>query len=283
VSSFATQANRVGSALAENGHRLQQASACRWTFALLNGARHAVHARIDDGWLWLRTDRREPIAVDRLCETLAKNHALSGAAKLVARLDHDLELRAELPLDDDIDLGARVRQAIAGFQSHWESPATPAVPGGEVAPADWKRCCEESGWPCTERTSGRLTVALETTPVLHATIDPAGPGGDVFIDLEDFGAAPATCRAAAAGMLLEVNRLVRMARATFVERNGATHARFEVRFPDFPNPAELDAAFGSLSTACAFVTHELRALLNEDIARTFLAVRGWTAETNNPA
>ncbi len=139
-----------------------------------------------------------------------------------------------------------------------------------------KRQCEQSRWPTVARTSGRLTVALEVTPVVHAVIAPADSGVRVFADLLDSDAATGTSREAIAMLLRDTTAVVHR-----VQVATGTYFGFEVNFPALPSPEELDDAFCCLSVACQLAGTELPALLDERAAQDFLLVRGSPADVSN--
>jgi hypothetical protein len=140
-----------------------------------------------------------------------------------------------------------------------------------------KRQCEDSGWPCVARTSGRLTVALEATPAIQAVVSLSGSGVRVIANLLECDPTALPCREAIARLLRDAGTVVQRVRAVTEENFG-----FEVTFPALPSPEELDDAFCCLSVACGLVGAELAALLDERAAQDFLLVRGWAADVPTP-
>jgi hypothetical protein len=138
------------------------------------------------------------------------------------------------------------------------------------------RQCEQSGWPCVARTSGRMTVALEVTPVVQAVVALSGTGVRVFADLLESDAAAGTSREAIMTLLRDTVAAVRR-----VQVVAGKHLGFEVNFPALPSPEELDDAFCCLSVACRLASTELPALLDEQAAQDFLLVRGVPADVRN--
>ena len=141
-----------------------------------------------------------------------------------------------------------------------------------ITDAFLKRQCEESGWPCVARASGRLTVALEATPAAQAVVTPSGSGVRVvagLLESDAFVATGTACREAIEVLLRDASSMVQRIRAVTQENFG-----FEVNFPTLPSPEDLDEAFCSLSVACGLVGAELPALLDERAAQDFLLVRG---------
>jgi hypothetical protein len=140
-----------------------------------------------------------------------------------------------------------------------------------------KRQCEESGWPCVARSSGRLTVALEATPAVQAVVALSGSGVRVFASLLELDAGTAVCREAISMLLRKAGAVVHRVRAVTEQNFG-----FEVNFPSLPSPEELHDTFCCLSVACGLVGAELPALLDERAAQDFLLVRGWAADVSTP-
>lgn len=140
-----------------------------------------------------------------------------------------------------------------------------------------KRQCEESGWPCVARVSGRLTVALEVSPAVQAVITQSGSGVRVFAGLMDFDDGLAVCREAVELLFRDASNVVNRVRAVTEKNFG-----FEVNFPSLPSSGELDDAFCCLSVVCGLVGAELPALLDEQAAQDFLIVRGRTADISTP-
>jgi hypothetical protein len=257
-----------------------------WRFALANGRPFAMSARLGADWLVLQGAALERPAPADLWPLLRSGGRLAGPGKL-AIAGGRLQLAAELPVAEEIDLGTRVAEACADFrraaailEGHdggdegdgpgAPDPATEAAPASEPSPLP--RLLAEAGWSASERAAGRWAVDLDMPGSFHQALVAAGGGGSVLLtaDLAAAAMGPAGRRALAL-LLLEANGCVRLARAA---ATGAESARFEVRFASAPLPAELDRALASLSIACRHFAREARALASEEIALTYLALRG---------
>lgn len=262
--------------------QLDRKSATRWSWAMSNGASHQLELQLEDNWL-LFIERPDASSLPNSSETrwaaLRQNAASPTEIKIAATPTKRLTLRSELLLADEADVERRVRGVIEAFQMTWDD----RLPAMSEATGDWTfevgRRCEESGWPCVLRSTGRLTVALETAPVLQATLVPAGRGVRLSVEAADFSASPAICRSAAAVLALEISGRIRMVRATTDESR--MRIRFETLFAALPNADELAAGFSGLSAAVALAAEALGALHNENVARDYLAVRGWSAVIHN--
>ena len=162
-------------------------------------------------------------------------------------------------------------------QISWEEriPATPDAT--EVWATEVQRRCEESGWSCVRRHSGRLTVALETRPALHVTLTPAAYGLRLVLELADFSALPGICRAAADALIGDV-----VAHLPILEpltNDPKAKIGFQTTFTEMPESESLAASFAAQSTAASLSAEAIEALQNETLARDYLAIRGHSAES----
>jgi len=262
--------------------QLNRKSARRWSWTTNNGSRHELDLRLEENWLLL-TEPADggllPTASESIWSALTKNAASPTEVRTVLVPPKRLLLRSEILLTDEAVAEQRVRGVLDAFQMTW---------GGQVSvsqglPNDWvvelEQRCEESGWDCVRRSSGRLTAALDTTPPQHATVTSNGNGVQLFVDIADYSTAPAACRVAAAMLALESSGQMRMVRAAVDENQ--SRLRFETVFQVMPSAEELAAGFSVLSVAVALTAESLAALQNEDLARDYLTIRGWSAAIEN--
>jgi len=263
--------------------RVRKRTPILWTCAISNGASHRLDVQLDDGWLLFRErpdSNTHKIPARDLWSVLRQNATSPAETKFAITSAQRPVLRSELLLAEDVDVERRVRGVIAAFRSSWEGQP----PLATVVPVDWagevERQCEESGWTSVRRSSGRLTVTLETTPPFQATVNPFGSGVRLGAEVADFNASPAPCREAAAALSLELTGRIRMVRAATDESQ--TPIRFESSFSTLPEAAEFASAFSGLSIAVTCAAEALGALQDEDLARDYLAVRGWTADVPKP-
>jgi len=196
-----------------------------WKVEMANGS--AVHgtARLVDGWLALESAPRGAAGRDPW-ELLRWNATLPGGVKFALRRgDATPHVRAEVPLDADVDVALRVRQSCAGFSAASALlAAAPHVDGHEPFPAgdgdaiDLPRLCADAGWPFVARASGALAVTLETGLEFHqAVLTVDGSALRISVPLTTDGASrPAVCHTAVAALALRASAVVRVARAAAV-------------------------------------------------------------------
>jgi hypothetical protein len=255
---------------------------------LSNGTDLAARPRVDDGWLLLAASLgSERASATGAWDLLRWNGLLGGGARFAVRRDRpDMLVRADIPLDDPVDLPRRIREACAGFQAahsllahdaEEETASTVSVSGDGI---DLTELCRETGWSCVERDPGRLVVELDVPgDCYRAAVETRGTGVAVSVRVPetiDHALEPPApvCRRALGRLLVRVCGIVRMARAAAEVRHGIPRPRFEVVFESEPCAAELSHAFAALSVACRIAARETAVLwTDETIARAYLAQR----------
>jgi hypothetical protein len=244
----------IGEALAKCAHAVDQRGLGRWRFVLSNGTELAVRARAADGWLALDaplgggpSPELDPWAL------LRRNARLAGGTRFaLAGADRGLHLRADVPLDDEVDVRGRVLEACAGFKSAG-APQPDGIAG--VAPGDpgLADLCRETAWEIVERESGRIAVSLDVPGTYQQAMveSRGGAGVAVTAPVADEGTARPTsiCAQAVGVLLLRLCGAVRMVRAAGSIEDTEVEPRLEVVFPNRPEPRELGHAFGALSLA----------------------------------
>jgi hypothetical protein len=267
----------IAAALAAHASSVDELGAARWTAVLQNGTRLAATAAVDDGWLVLEAPaggelRDLHAAGDRLWTLLEAQGGLVGPARAVLRPGRDavrLGLRAEIALDDDVDVGLRVREACAAL--HHASAivrakaADAAVDAADPVPAttDLATLVRATGWPVVERSPERLAVELEVPGTFRQALVEARPDGRVCTSLplaadEEDVPPPAepVCRAALALLLLQGASVLRLVRAA----GDVAAARFEIVLGEAPAEVELRHALAALSTAARLTLREAAVL-----------------------
>lgn len=274
-------AQNIDRVLTGDLRRLERKTPTHWTGVVLNGGNHPLEVRYDGDWLLFS----EPAAAGgrtlsgrELEAALGRNATAPAGVRAVLTNAGDLMNCAELFVPDGLDLEVRVPALLTAFRQYWDG----VVSQPDEAPESWAvevgRCCEESGWPCTRRSSGRLTVALETTPPWQASVTPLERGVRLEVELASLDTLPATSRTAAAVLALESSGRLRMVRAACE----ANRIRFAVSFPYLPGPEELGVGLAGLSAVVRATNEVLEALQIETLAGDYLAVRGWTAQQSKP-
>jgi hypothetical protein len=257
-----------------------------WRFTLLNGAPHVVTAKTDGAWLLLEADcSGEAQRPEGFWDALVRNASFAGLAKLVLAHDGSPRLRAELPVQEGVELTARVRETCRGFETAWShkddhsSPA--ASPAVDAEPVDLNRLCSEAGWPFAERGSQKLAFELEVRGgFCQALLVSTERGVRISCEIATLDAIPAECRQAVGGLLLAASGLVRMGRGSVNANRTPPVAQFEVVFGTAPSPSEISSTLESLSVGCSLCGEEVKTLQVPAIAERYLALRGWGA---NPA
>jgi hypothetical protein len=287
AASRARQEVAVVAGLAKRAASVGRVAPGVWAFELANGTRFPASARIDDGWLLLDAPLHAAVPPSRWTELLEVNASLAGGARFILQAaEPKLRVRAEVPLDEAVDIGRRVVEACAGFEAaktRLERPDVAidvgmrdafAAAGGDVSVA---ALCRETGWRCHERAADQVAVDLEVPGAFPQALVEAGPDASVAAsmcvsgDAADDGALPRSslCRDALALLLLRVSGAVRMVRATVVADGRA--ARFEVAFASDPAVVELAHAFAALSVACRVAVREAAVVRrDEEVARAYL-------------
>ena len=279
----ANRMRAIGEGLAKRAITVTRTGYGSWSLDLANGTRFAATARHDDGWLLLDAPMHAPLPVSRGTELLAANASLAGGARFVlGSADSSLRVRAEVPLDDGIDLRRRVAEACAGFEAAKTILTVPHEGGGVAegpepggADIDVAALCRETGWASHGRATAVAVdldvpgafrqAAVEVRPDARVAVS-APVAGDPSVD-----GMPSTprCRDALTLLLLRASGSVRMVRATTTAAGGA--ARFEVVLAGEPAVAELAHAFAALSVACRVAGREAVVLGHDDgVARLYL-------------
>jgi hypothetical protein len=289
----------IAAALAKCAVAIDTVASERWAFTLSNGTEFDASARVDDGWLLLEAplDVEAEPAPSRVWELLQWNATLGGGVRFALGPDGGgSRARAELPLDEEVDLYRRVLETCAGLRTAnhlLERDAGQATldthEDDDLAPGRVLELCRETGWPVIEREPGLLAVDLDVPGTFsQATVEPrANQGVAVVVPVLPgtvrYAESPApVCRQAVGCLLLRVCGVVRMARAAAEMRDGTPHARFEVVFESQPCAAELTHAFAALSVACRLASREAAVLWSDEkIARAYVGQWNQEKEDNH--
>jgi len=269
-----------------------------------------VVERLDD-WLVLSADLPDAGRSWSPCCGLQRTTASSGPAKLViVPPARKIGLRADVPVEDGIDVVARSREARDGMMRlaaaadagaafdkaqaeetpaciKTSKPAGKGTDAGDEAPActnsnsaagnDLAALAAEAGWAFVQRASGRLAIDLGVPGQFHqAIVEPRNAGGcRARVELARLGDAADEARAAVAVLLLTVAHVVRFVRAGAEPLDGTTAVFVEVDIESAATATELHHGLSALSVACRIAGREVKALMDPDVARPYLAARGW--------
>jgi hypothetical protein len=264
----------------------------RWDFALVNGTSAAAHAALQEGWLTLVVPLQEATDSASDWNLLRDNGTLPGLCKFALddgqRCRH---LRVDLPLDwesEPIFLPRRLREACAGFlavlgrlhgsreSGELKDAGIACNPDGDHAEGtDLPHLLDEAGWQCTQRSASKFTVDLEVRGGLsQAVVEvPECRGVVAYTDVAKWETLGCEQREAAGILLLSASKFIRMVRATVVESEKESAARFEVRFESPAVSTELSHVLSALSVAANLYRGEAQSFEDERIAKAYLAAR----------
>lgn len=286
--------SRVADALERYTTGLTEIGAGAYAYALTNGTVLSGTARVEEReWAHLSVRLPESLAEglsagDRAWDLLRWNAEIPGGGKWALARGRDgrtnVALRAEIVLDDEADVPARVAQALAGFKAVarrlWGKEAegdsdNALAPRAAPQGLDLRQLCKEAGWPFTERAAGRLAIPLEVADVFCMALleEEAGGGLRLTAELAACESLSPESRQAIGRLLLRASGALRMARAAAEEANGRAAVRLEVAWASPACAAELGHALAALSVGCGHLCgKEVLALQDERIAREYLAV-----------
>jgi hypothetical protein len=276
----------VSAALAECALTVAPLECDRWSVLVEDGAPR-IDAWVWDDWLLLESsasgeETHGALSAKASLELLDRSARLQAGAKLLLTGAGRLLVRAEVPIEADIDIRRRTREAMDGFRAALKGDRAPEVSGTGVLPAtltaaELKELCVETGWPTQERGNGPPTVRLEGggSP-RHAIVSPWGEGARLSVDPTPGAILKAVSQHAVWLFLILSAASLRMVRPAVNHDDGHLTPRFEVSFHSRPAAPELECAFCALSVAGQLCAEELGALQDEIFAGEYLASRGWS-------
>lgn len=259
----------------------------RWNCVVRNGRPLPVSAAAADDFILL--DAAVGTVGDSGLHGLLERNATLDAGAKFALSDRPwrIGLRAEIAVHDDVNLLARLRENLDAFRhcgSQFQAPALSREPAsGETAVSEAAvspgagalgELLRQTQWAFQERSTGGVSVDLEMRDAFfQALIEERGDGLDASVELVQGAEPPAVSCEALAAFLLCANHSLRLVRARVIRRDAEWVWGFQTRFESQPCPAELDHALAALSVACRAAAREASALLDESVARQYLAVR----------
>jgi hypothetical protein len=253
-----------------------------------DGSDVGVRARIVDQWLELTAAADAvPLAHPQLWSMLRFNADLNGPLRLaLAPGAHGAHFRGEMFVEDDTNLDTRVEALLESARSALRalhdstrlgrpSLAAESAKVGKT-PRDGHplvQLCAEAGWPCTERASSRIEIAIDCGRASYqAHLDLTDDGAlSAVVDLVDASTLTQASRTATAFLLLIASAVVRSVKAVVVKRDGVEHAGLAAACESPRSGAGLDRALAALSVGCGLAGCEAQALRHEALAREYLA------------
>ncbi|MDT4953910.1 MAG: hypothetical protein QOJ02_2048 [Acidobacteriota bacterium] len=281
----------IGELLEKCASLVERVGQGEWNFILNNGSMLLTSARVREHWLHLDAPLKAGTARSLdAWQLLQLNQNLGGLSKVAllhGQQPAALRVRAEIPLDEDVDLQARLSEACAGMKAaagrlhgeeKEEQTRADSLTGSDEPDlpehSELRNLCEESGWKFTERTATKLAVDLEARSGFYQAIVEEQPGGAVSVAVELASGAVfgESSKRAIGTLLLRASAEVRLARGVVKERDEG--ASFEVLFQTTPCAAELSHALSALAVACGLCGQEAVMMQDEFVAKNYLASQG---------
>jgi hypothetical protein len=242
-----------------------------------------VTAELEDDWLVLRT--RAACAYGSSWRLVEACSGIAGPTKVVAhRPDPWVSLAADIPMDDEVNVPARVQEAIAGIAMLAERLGNGAASefddrdaGDPLLARTWQEALlEEIRWPYSERAAAGVCVELEATEGLFVAALEHRANGSLVASLElaRAEAVPEASREAIATLLSTAAAELRLVRPTAAQIGDVWVAGMEVVFATKPCAQELAHALSTLSVAARQAGREAQVLMSTDLARRYLAALG---------
>jgi hypothetical protein len=279
-------------------------SRSRWRIAGENGD-PVIDLGLDDTWLACST-RVAPASMGAdLWSALVAGHALPGMCKpCIEPRGRQLDARVDVPLLEGAGLEDACRQALRDLVSARRTllgvrdgpdgvqvrPEEAPLPSPAVGPLSGLLqpvvdACADAQWPVIERTHSGLRVDLTgARGPRHAKIEAFGTEScRVHVRIGSAKRLSPLSRTAAAGLLLEVNRAVRFARAGVADSGDRVEFFGEVWVRERPTSALFDHAFCALALVYRLCSMELRVIADEAIAREYVRARGFSPRERAPA
>lgn len=260
----------------------------RWSCVLQNGKPRSVTARVEGGFLMLDAAAGFCGAASNLPDLAEWNANLQGACKFaLVPSPWRVRLRAEIALPEEVDLASRLRENLEGFETGFRRiheglsgeaaraiSAACTAKAGPAATGSLLSLLAETQWPFKERLPGVVAVDLESRTGFHqAVLEERGGGIGTSVELARICPAGEASRQALVVLMLTLNGAVRLVRGILAQSSGQLTCGLEAGFGTTPNAAEIDHALAALSVACRICGRGVNVLLDEAVARQYLAVR----------
>ncbi len=264
------------------------------------GKERGVTAVVGEKWVELCAQvargRIHGLAISRCAWELARvNGALNGAAKIGVRGgDGCAEIFREIWIDSEEGLGQRVREGMGDIeevQGRLRGGGENGLSAQEGASEgeDLGEIIRMAGWRCNLRSEGRVAVELEVPGIfvqamvrggkrIYAAVE-VGRGDSAGGETARLGSPKSggtvllsgASREAIGVVLLQVSGRVRWVRGGV--REG------KVVLEGSAGSAEAGHLLSALSVAAGMSVREVGALGDEETAKRFLAMRGWSSQS----
>ena len=246
-----------------------------------------IHWRLDGEWLLLCRPVSRVIPRTRLLDLSRRNARLDGLMKFACLPGRRVEVRAEIPLDAELDLEQQIDAAVRGFDrasaAVRRTAPEPGPPQGSQPDAEAARpgdelaaWCSEIGVAVTTRDDGALSVELPGAAGVcgRARLERSSGVGRGFragLDLCECGGLGPESLEALGVLLLAASGTVRLGRAVVRPGPDGEVAGVEVQWPGGVTPQALEHALGALAAAGRFFGREVNAICDQSVARAYLA------------
>lgn len=280
-----TYRDTVASVLAKLDDNATRRGANSWEFAIRNARVTRATARICGNWLTLEAAARSMsiMTPEMVRRWLVANRVFTGGARIALRNDFTPGICADVLLEEDVDIAARIREAYAGIREGihavaneeeldtanitQEADRRAAHDTSDSAPP-WLESCEMAGWTASKSSEGRWLVTLDVPTAFYQATVSEGADGITRVRSElianERQAEPGF--GAVAVFLARTNYMLRFVRASFA----GTSAWIETCFDTSPCAAEMREAFAALSATCALTHREAQYLQCDAIADAYL-------------
>ena len=143
--------------------------------------------------------------------------------------------------------------------------------------SDLTALCREAGVEFSERDETLVSITVRLRDVARrARVDKVPGGFRIWLDLGTLQKGVSSLsREAVALLLLTCSEMLRLVRPAVVETDARTSLLLEAVLPLDADASELTITLGALATAHRFCSGEVEALIDDQIADAYLAVRRW--------
>ena len=232
----------------------------------------AIERAAREGWI----DLRLPLPASDDPEfgwiLLGKNGNLFGPARFerydAGRMGIGVQVRED-GLDDPVHTALEgIREAERAL--HGKPDGEPETTRAE-AETDWAGLGAERGWALTRKDDGRIAAELDAIGVMNqGFLETRGDRPLLALTVLRTAGLNDLTRAAVARFALGLTARIRLVRAAL--SSGETETlRFEVPLPSPVSATDLDHGLEALSLAARLGGRECRALMDEPLARRYLA------------
>ncbi len=277
----------VAAALRRSSPFIRELAEGQWDLVLPGLAPSPVTARLADSFLLFDVSAPAALELAHALRWLRWNSSLSGNAKIVlAANPWRVRLRAELALDDDADLGARVSVSLLGLQAACRLLSQDDAGVEAAQPSRDSSARPSASSPRVFSLLRELGRNFTERSAQIASVDLPGRGGSSRVLLEessaglrastDFVSIPSPdgqCPLAVAVLLLSAGGALRLARPFAAHAGDELACGFEVRFDGETTAAELEHGLEALAVAAWTCKEEALCLLDHAAAESYLALR----------